>query len=177
MIIGLTGNKGHGKTTVGKIIKSLDKSFVEHSFATPIKLASCVLLNVPLFYFDDPEMKEKPIPGWNITPRKLMQNLGTFCRNSIDDDIFLKVMLTKIEAVSQNIVITDVRFDNEAKLILGIGGKIVKVDASARLLLDKKDFQKDLHETEAGISDDLIDYVIYNNLTETELKQAVATIL
>lgn len=168
MLIGLTGKKFHGKDTVAKILSDIlnekiivdenNKDYTLLSFADPIKQALSIIHVIPKNYFDDPELKEKPLPQWNgMTPRSLAQWLGTdIYRDMFDTDIWLQNMRLRI-GLLKNVIVTDVRFDNEAKLIKNMGGVILKVDASNRKI------SCDVHISEQGINPSLVDVVVYNN--------------
>jgi hypothetical protein len=172
-IIGITGNKGHGKDTVADILYRNNPKFKKLSFAGHLKKASSILLNEPLNYFYDEKLKESVMPRWGFTPRWFLQKLGTdFLRNKIEKDIFIKNMKYNLEKTNEPVVVTDIRFDNEAKIILDKGGIIVKVDSSERL--GKCD---DKHETEDGIDSSLIDIVVYNNLDYEKLESEVIRLI
>jgi hypothetical protein len=164
MIIGLTGNKYHGKDTVADIIIK-EKNYERLSFASPIKQTLNTILCLPNEYTCDPKLKETPLPMWdNKTPRQLMQELGDNFKKLYGNDIFIKNMNLRLIGRDKPVIITDVRFDDEAKIIQERGGYIIKVDSTERL-----GENKDSHNSEKGISADLIDYVIYNNLGKKEL--------
>ena len=75
MIIGLTGGKGCGKSTVAKIINKLhDYEII--SFATPIKDMLRVL-GLGDAELNDPTIKEIVLDEYGKTPREMMQSLGT----------------------------------------------------------------------------------------------------
>jgi hypothetical protein len=87
----------------------------------------------------------------------MLQLLGTeFGRNLITNDIWVRVLEAKIEPDDQ-IVIDDIRFPNEAEMIKGKGGKIVRVTRVGQEL-----GMVDTHVSEAGIPLELIDHEIKN---------------
>lgn len=167
-VIGITGKAGHGKDTVGGILCN-DHGFWSMHYSEPIKRACAELFDVPLERFYDPEAKEVADPGWNDwSPRKMMQWLGTDAvRRDVDADFFVKHMRRRIAArPGQDIVVTDVRFDNEARMLRdAFGAEIWLVDASKRLADNSGPLKGDtvLHATEKGISSDLVDRVVDNN--------------
>jgi hypothetical protein len=62
------------------------------------------------------------------SPRAFLQRLGTdICRKHIDDSIWIELSKEKIRRTKGSIVITDVRFPNEVKLIKELGGIAVKI--------------------------------------------------
>lgn len=172
-IIGLTGSKFHGKDTVADLIQKYGTNrVVRLSFAEPIKKALSVIHVIPYNYFDDPKLKELPLPQWGgRTPRQLAQWFGTdIYRNQFDREIWLKNMLMRIEKYNSEdctIVVTDCRFDNEIEFVRNIGGVIWKVDASLRVPPSG-----DSHESENGVSVPT-DIVIDNNGSYRELEELV----
>ena len=75
MIIGLTGFKGCGKSTVAEIMRE-NYGYSRHSFAQPIKdmLEAMGLTKEELY---NPKLKEIVIPEFGKSPREIMQLLGT----------------------------------------------------------------------------------------------------
>lgn len=182
-IIGLTGKKFHGKDTAATIIHKHSKSrVVRLSFAKPIKQALSFIHVIPMDYFDDPDLKEKPLPDWdNKTPRQLAQWLGTdIYRDMFDTNVWIKNMELRINKYLSSemdtvIIITDTRFDNEAEFIRSIGGSIWSIDRNNPVI--KTDVKKrklntemDEHSSENGVSDHLIDKIFDNNGTIDELE-------
>lgn len=169
-IIGLTGKKFHGKDTAGSIMKNLNNQVVLLSFASPIKKALSVIHEIPENFFDDPELKEKVCPEWGRSPRDLAKWLGTdVYRNQFDENIWLKNMEMRIckKYLGYDIIVTDVRFDNEAELIHKLGGVVWRIDASERVS------STDSHVTEKGIRDELVDMTLYNNGTKEDFIKTV----
>jgi hypothetical protein len=71
------------------------------------------------------EIKEYP------EVRRLMQVMGTEVgRNLFDPDLWVKLAKRKLESTLSvgDVVVTDVRFPNEARLIRGYGGILVRVE-------------------------------------------------
>lgn len=126
MIIGLTGGKGCGKSTVATILKK--SGYSEYSFANPIKEALSTITELPYDVFDSQETKEKPIDWlFNVTPRKLMTTLGTdWARNMINQDFWLVIAKKKLGG-RDNFVISDVRYDNERDLVVELSKALNKV--------------------------------------------------
>lgn len=58
--------------------------------------------------------------------RRLLQDLGVAARKLIDEDIWVKVALRSVSP-GDRVVITDVRFENEAKHISELGGQLWRV--------------------------------------------------
>jgi len=131
-IIGIAGPAQSGKDTIGKRLL-VKHSFIRYAFADPIRHGLEAMFN--LLHSDFNENKEKEIDWIGKSPRELMQTLGTeWGRNLVADDIWLRLAEININAmVDRNsyihsliggVVITDVRFENEANWIRQQGGEI-----------------------------------------------------
>ena len=173
-IIGITGNKGHGKDTAANTIKLfLGKDTQIFSFAKPLKIAVSTLFNINENYFEDQQLKELPLSDWDDkTPRQLLQWLGTDVLRKYDTDIFIKNMEKRIENTKNDIIVSDVRFDNEANLIHRLGGKIIQIDSTERL-----GRCNDSHITEYGINPGLRDITVYNNSDKVNLEMELFKIV
>ena len=157
MIVGITGKKGAGKDTAADIISK--KYRLKHlAFADPIREVGKVL------GFTDHEMcvdKEAYNEIWRVSWRMFAQQFGTdFMREKMYRLGWIKLMNAKIEKY-KNVVISDVRFDNEAEEIKEKGGKILRI-----LSFDESD---DKHSSEKGIDDKYVDIGIMN--PKVNLKQ------
>jgi hypothetical protein len=95
-----------------------------------------------------------------VTPRQLLQKWGTdILRPELGDDIFLRVMETKIkESFTAILVITDVRFPNEAKLINCSGGRVVHIVRPGHA-----GSVHTSHASETPLPEELVDHVIVND--------------
>ena len=163
-IVGITGLKRSGKDTSAEYLVN-KYGFDCYSFAKPLKDMVAVLLNCVDCndrYFTEAH-KEEDIPGIKASYRKLTQTLGTeWGRQLIDDNIWVNMLEANTEYV-ENVVISDVRFDNEAKWIKDNGGIIIKVTRPG--LTDNAD----AHVSENGINESYIDHHIINNSTVEKL--------
>ena len=169
MIIGLTGRKGCGKSTVGRIIAE-EFDYAIKSFATPIKLMlSAMGLTKDQLY--DPKLKELTIPEFGKSPRELCQLLGTeFGRMLVSQNIWVTSLKKHLDA-DKNYVIDDVRFENEAVMIRAMGGVIVRVIRG----IPQPD---DEHISEDGLDSELINYEINNrSCYELDLKAQTKQVL
>lgn len=125
MIIGITGYKGHGKDSVGALLSQ--KGFILISFATPLKvmLLEGLRLSSEQVYG---KLKEVVDPRYGVTPRHMMQTLGTdWGRNLIADDLWIRAGIERARdylAEGKSVAFTDVRFPNEARAIREAGGDI-----------------------------------------------------
>jgi hypothetical protein len=154
VIVGIAGPAGVGKTTIAKLFCT--RGYIILSFATPLKESLSVLTGMSIENFIDAKLKEKKIPGLEITFRKLMQKCATdFVRDMVYYNFWTWRMGHAIaDAKTNMIVIDDIRFENEAALVRELGGKVIHL---------KRDFKpvttETEHKSEKGIiefPDDLI---------------------
>lgn len=128
-LIGLAGKARSGKdTAAARLVYS--HRFTQTAFADPIRRAVAAMLDMSHGQLFTDQNKDKPIsPEWpqHITPRFLMQTLGTeWGRNIVTSDLWLRVVQRYWEtSYAQNIVVSDVRFDNEAQWIRSVPGGVV----------------------------------------------------
>lgn len=137
MLIGLVAGKQSGKSTFADYLCK-KYSFTTQAFADPIKDGVKIM-----FDFSDEQMegilKEVIDKRWGISPRQALQIIGT--------DIFRKHLPDTVPGLSQigdkfwlerfkiwyrknkdkNVIVSDIRFPNEAKLIKDMGGMVVKI--------------------------------------------------
>lgn len=154
MIVGITGKKYHGKDTVANYLKE-KYNFECYAFAEPIKE-----ICKSVFGFTDEQLygsqKETIDEYWGKSPRYFFQTIGTdLFRNHIDSEIWIKSLQKKIENKSENVVVSDVRFKNEADCILKKKGKIVKV-------IRNTDHIQDNHTSETELDEIKPDYILLN---------------
>lgn len=131
MIIGLGFKARAGKDTVAAHLVN-NYSFIQESFAYPLK----EYIGREICGFNDKQLygawKENPDPEWGMTPRQMLQLIGTDAlRKVVHDDFWVIPMKRKLKEHirnEQHVVISDVRFMNEINMIRSLGGKVVKVD-------------------------------------------------
>lgn len=143
MIIGLSGKIKSGKTTAATMIKQLNPSFKEKYFAYKLKLICSILTGDDIKLFESQEGKAGMLEDWGITRRKMLQFVGTeTLRNGFDQQIWVKSLFADyrlefggagmtdydLTQVYPNWIISDVRFDNEAKAIKEKGGLLIRVN-------------------------------------------------
>lgn len=156
MIIGLTGRKRSGKSTIAQAL--VHKGFAEFSFAEPIRTFTKILLGLDHAGLE--EAKENGI-DWldGVSPRHIMQTLGTeWGRKTIHPDIWIRYLTRRITApanLNADIVISDIRFDNEAIALRELGAKIVRVERPGG--------GEDSHSSELGVSLRYVHFGVMNN--------------
>lgn len=177
MLYGLTGIKRSGKDTSADYI--CDKySFMKLSLADPLKEACRSLFN----FTDDQlygDKKDVVDEFWGIKPRTAFTYLGTdIFRNEIgkiipdiDDKFWIKSLESKIIAnKDSNIVVADLRFQNEVDMIKSHNGIVIRVT--------RPNIEVDEHESENN-NDKLIniDFDIANDGSIEELYKKLDIII
>lgn len=172
LLIGLTGVAGSGKDTVREILE--ERHEIDGlAFADPMRdMLSALLetIGVDSDWMTDRDRKEKPIPELGLSYRTMAQQLGTEWGRALDQDFWLKIAGAKIALYhrysDKGVVISDVRFPNEAAWIKSEGGIIWKIIRPGVEPVRA-------HESEALINTLPYDYVIDNRGTIDELAHAV----
>jgi hypothetical protein len=94
--------------------------------------------------------------------RRLLQNLGQALRDLVDPDIWVKAAIRRIEKINGPVVVTDVRYPNEADAIHALGGEVVRVTRPGFNGVNN-------HESEHAMDDYDVDMVVLNTGTVDEL--------
>lgn len=138
MIIGICGFIGSGKDTIADYLVNLH-GFRRESFANSLKDAVAQMFGWDRTMLEgrtkqSREWREQRDEWWSqrlgmeITPRKVLQHLGTnVLRVGFHDDIWIASLENKLRGIQDDVVITDCRFPNEIKAIRSAGGIVVRV--------------------------------------------------
>ncbi len=168
MIIGMCGLKGSGKNTVANIIQKNYTNWEAMSFASALKdgVAAFFGMDRKMLEGDTPEfreIREMPNKFWcekmgrtDLTPRKILQEFGTdIVRKQFHDNFWVdRLELDLMNKKDKNIIITDVRFPNEIKMIRSLGGQIwfVHCGELPKWFVDYREHNitppKEIHESE-----------------------------
>lgn len=167
LVIGLAGYKGVGKTTVANaLVKHF--GFTNLAFADPLKEMICGLLGVPVKEWD--AIKDKPIDPGNVefTPRDLATGIGTdLVRNQLQGDFWIWHLRCRAGArATRPLVISDVRYDDEARAVRKMGGKVIQLDREG--VTRSSD-----HTSEDGVSATFIDERVWISGTPRDAALAV----
>jgi len=176
MIIAFTGYKGSGKDTAAKALPD----HLNFKFADGLKamLASYLVLyghtTDEVHSMLEGEFKEVPAEAFmGQNPRWAMQSLGTeWGRTMIHSDLWHNLMRKRLQAAianEENVVITDLRFLNEAMLVYSLGGKIIRVR--------KPGTQAGFHPSEKEMDLIIPSYTIMNNGSVEDLLNKVLTVI
>jgi hypothetical protein len=194
MLVGILGFIGSGKGTAGEILQ--DMGFTSLSFASNLKDVAAIMFDWPRHLLEGDtkesrEWREQPDEFWSkelgykISPRNVLQLLGTESVRDIFHKDFWILSLKKKMRYGQNYVITDVRFPNEMNFIHQQGGILIEVqrgpdphwyniaskanagDISATKWL----INNQIHSSETSWVGGDIDYKIYNDGNLKDLKE------
>lgn len=174
MIIGLSGYAQSGKDTVAQILVE-DYGYSRIAFADIIRTA-VYRLN-PLVTYDGMRLAHLvDLEGWEIAKtlpevRRLLQTMGSEVgRDMIDPQIWIELTLGNTKNTDK-IVISDVRFKNEAEEVKWKGGKVWRI---SRIDVDSP---INLHRSETDLDNWLFDEYISNNGTIEDLYEEVSKLL
>ncbi len=168
-LIGIAGLARTGKDTVAEFILAAIGGY-KYSFADPIR-AMLVPLGVDM---SDPywqARKEDVIPALGVSPRRMMQTLGTeWGRELIHPDLWLLMAQQRLMNHGPGMIIPDIRFENEAAWVRRHGGLVLHISRpNSAEVAD--------HTSEAGVGFHATDAKLFNTGTLEELQQAVRDLL
>lgn len=170
MKIGLIGLKRAGKNTFGDIAVK-EFGYKELAFADELKKYA------KLLFPDHFKNNNKPV--------KLLQDFGEGMRK-IDTDIWVKLLANNFDKTDElNVVVTDVRHQNEVDYLRSKGFTIVKIENNISDIIDRcrateSDFEPNLllHKSEQlALRDDIADITIENKGTLEEYQNKVRNFL
>ena len=141
-IVGMHGGVngiGVGKDSVADALKP--HGFVSLAFADALKTSVSINYGIPMRYFTERALKQEPLPGSQLSPRRVMQLWGTEIGRSITDRLWLQRHLLRVasavldlaaiakrlpQCVSAangiRVAVPDVRFANESAHLKELGG-------------------------------------------------------
>ena len=184
-IVGFTGLKRSGKDSAAGIIVRRYK-FQQAAFAMWLKDACRGIFQLSYAQLHGSEEDKETIdPRWNVSSRQIMQVVGTdLFRDALTQSLpglslpkgyslwcyCMKLWIQSLKT-PHRIVISDVRFPDEAALIRELGGTVIRIkrDASTSSL--------DSHQSETAQADIEPDHTVENNGTLYDLDRAVTRIV
>jgi hypothetical protein len=197
MLVGLIGLINSGKSTVGDIL--IEQGFMHESFANSLKDTAASIFNWDRTMLEgntsaSRAWRETEDEWWctrlripNFTPRMALQILGTdILRNHFHADIWVLSIEARIKNIKKNVVITDIRFPNEVRVIRKLGGKIVRIkrgedpDWFSLATSDSESMPMiypDIHASEYSWAATKPDYLINNEGTIENLRNVVNDLL
>lgn len=168
MIIGLSGYARSGKDTVAELL-CLNYEYRRVAFADPIREAILVL-NPKLDSITHVSHRVEDY-GWEVTKqdpevRRLLQVMGTEVgRKMFGNDVWINKALSGLSQ-EDRVVISDVRFPNEAEAIKKLGGMVWRINRSNASAVNG-------HPSEHAMDTYMFDHVIYNHNSLDDLADEV----
>lgn len=155
VLIGLIGYKQSGKDTFADYLVC-HHNFKKEAFAEPVKEVCRIMFHLKYEQMNDPILKETIDERWGISPRQMMQKVGTdTIRHAWGDDFWIKNMGMRVGNHNDNsIVVSDVRFPNEAQWVKDNGGVLIRI-------MDSRE-HSDTHSSETLQASIKEDFLIFN---------------
>lgn len=162
IIIGISGKKGSGKDTFASLLAN--ELLVKYNlkvklkaFADNLKKCCAILSGQFDWVFYDQNSKNKKANILSMTNRELMQKFGDLTRQ-LDPNIWIKLVLQIHDKKDPDVlIITDVRFKNEAEAIKNKGGILIRINSDRSV--------EDNHISENDLDDySKFDLVVTNNI-------------
>lgn len=163
-LIGLCGEKLAGKDTVFGIIQRFHPDAMRVAFADALKLEVAMACGVSVSRIEENKNTFRPVLQWWGTE---------FRRDLFSSTYWLdRARATIQHGLDENrlVVITDVRFQNEADFVREHGGKVWKVVRENNTNTDK-------HPSETELASIGADYYVFNNGSLKDLRLAVKVAL
>jgi len=136
-LVAFVGRMGAGKHTAAAAL--VERGYTPMQFTAPLKSAVCALFGLTDEHVNG-KLKDRHLPEWGTTPRRLMQVVGTdVVRDALHvhlptlapRDLWVRRFrqeYAKHQATSAKpVVVTDVRFPNEVAAIRELGGVVYRV--------------------------------------------------
>lgn len=173
-LVAFMGPKGHGKTTAAGALEAYGYHHV--NFATPLKASCKIIFGLTDDELENPVLKERVLDRWPfLTPRHIMQQVGSeLYRAWLPEtwtQAFFRVASEHLER-DECVVLSDLRFVNEAEVIRNLGGIIIKVVDPRKEMPSESS-----HVSETEASRILADFVIRNSGTIDDLHAKVCQIV
>lgn len=174
ILIGIAGPAQVGKSTLAgefrRLVEFRGQKYSEQPFAGPLKR---MLASIGVDVSDASKNAPVPFLDGHITPRVMMQTLGTEWGRALLPDLWLRVWQHELDSRARVVTAPDVRFDNEADLIRSLGGIIIHVQRKPTADM----LAVPAHASEAGIKHQKGDIIFRNDRGIEKVAQLAASIL
>lgn len=197
-LVGVIGQKNAGKSTIASILVE-QFGYQEFAFADPLKQIIEILFCLDCSYVNDQQLKEQMIEELRVSPRRLMQQIGTdLFREKLEQvlpelelqgyTLWIWNMKKRIENYCKTmeslgkevkIVISDIRFEDEQNFVNLIDGSIlIEVIRTSNSQTDTNN-QIDHHKSEhlSIKTGSMTKNIITNDGSLEELEEKVQTII
>jgi hypothetical protein len=148
-------------------------------YASTLKKITSIILGCKVNKLEDREFKEKELGkqwqviDYTLSPRILLQRLGTDAARYVHSDIWVNALFSKFKKKSKWII-TDIRFDNEVRAIQERGGIVIRVNRCK----SKDSTEHSNHLSETALDNyEGFDVILNNNDTLEDLIKEIRTIL
>lgn len=181
VLIGIAGFSGVGKTEVSDFLNG-----AVLSFADPLKEGCSALFGIPESHFHNATLKEKTDPFWGVSPRQILQFVGTelFRKaiNGLIPDIGARfwvksaeIRLSQWEDDYSVVIFPDIRFQEEYNFIAEHGGIVIHLSRSgykSKVGIPNHESEKQTFVTQPGVS-----HYVINNGTLSDLFSRVTEVI
>lgn len=148
-------------------------------YASTLKKITSIILGCKVNKLEDREFKEKELGkewqviDYTLSPRILLQRLGTDAARYVHPDIWVNALFSKFKKKSKWII-TDIRFDNEVRAIQERGGIVIRVNRDK----SKDSTEHSNHLSETALDNyEGFDVILNNNDTLEDLIKEIRAIL
>ena len=163
MLVGFSGKARHGKDTAAGAIEGAQRV----AFADSLRRGMAAMFDLQDCHFSD-RLKEEVVDALGASPRELMQAFGQAGRDLVPD-LWCRVAFqraNRLLAEGRDVVMTDVRYRNEAEGIRARGGVVLQIVRE-----DAPEISNPAHPSENGGV--IPDAIIMNDGSVEELRAAV----
>lgn len=164
-LIGLIGHKGSGKNTAADFLCAAHKNSCQLAFADALKNEVCAALDITREELETRKSFFRPILQWWGTEWRRGQAPEYWTRD-------MRYRIAGCQLTKSLVVVTDIRFLNEALFIQELGGTLIRV-----LRFNNPFDTNDAHSSETDLDSFSTETTIYNDGTLEDLKQSVNLLL
>lgn len=187
-IVGITGKKGHGKTTAARAL--MEDGFEHICFADPLKQVAAIVYGLTEDEMTILALKEKPLDRWPYkSPRELLQYIGTEMFRAYLPETWTKAFERRCEPFDK-VVCSDLRFLNEAECLRIMQTPPEQLDlfetwtdvvvlrvVDPRWATDGDEDSTKLHSSETEMDKIEVDWTLINDTTVDALHAAIRAVV
>jgi len=180
MIIGISGKRGSGKSTLCKLLieKLAAKGIIaeKKSFAGKLKEITAIISGLDLELMYTQEGKNIMVPSFGLTVGQMQQKIGTeVMRDNFDKDVWVKALLNSYTYKKDVWIIEDVRFENEAEAIRKMPQNVIFRLNGDPAGINKNSTRDLSHPSETSLDDyEHFDLVIDNSIQDISKLEILA---